>query len=117
MFHADRDDHLCMKHISFLIYNYLSVLLPPANVVCEGYVFTGVCLSTGGGGTIPACIAGCIPACLAVGGAGLGGGMVPGLGGVCSWGGVYSLGVSGGDPPKLPGPQPGGKWGGLGLGP
>ena len=25
-------------------------LLPPANVVCEGYVFTGVCLSTGGGG-------------------------------------------------------------------
>ena len=22
--------------------------LPPANVVCEGYVFTGVCLSTGG---------------------------------------------------------------------
>ena len=23
-------------------------LLPPANVVCEGYVFTGVCLSTGG---------------------------------------------------------------------
>ena len=32
-------------------------LLPPANVVCEGYVFTGVCLSTGGGG-IPGCIAG-----------------------------------------------------------
>ena len=24
--------------------------LPPANVVCEGYVFTGVCLSTGGVG-------------------------------------------------------------------
>ena len=24
--------------------------LPPANEVCEGYVFTGVCLSTGGGG-------------------------------------------------------------------
>ena len=23
-------------------------LLPPANKVCEGYVFTGVCLSTGG---------------------------------------------------------------------
>ena len=23
--------------------------LPPANEVCEGYVFTGVCLSTGGG--------------------------------------------------------------------
>ena len=25
------------------------VSLPPANEVCEGYVFTGVCLSTGGG--------------------------------------------------------------------
>ena len=25
------------------------LLLPPANEVCEGYVFTGVCLSTGGG--------------------------------------------------------------------
>ena len=26
-------------------------LLPPANEVCEGYVFTGVCLSTVGGST------------------------------------------------------------------
>ena len=26
------------------------ILLPPANEVCEGYVFTGVCLSTGEGG-------------------------------------------------------------------
>ena len=26
---------------------YTMNLLPPANVVCEGYVFTGVCLSTG----------------------------------------------------------------------
>ena len=26
------------------------ILLPSANEVCEGYVFTGVCLSTGGGG-------------------------------------------------------------------
>ena len=25
------------------------LLLSPANEVCEGYVFTGVCLSTGGG--------------------------------------------------------------------
>ena len=25
------------------------LFLPPANVVFEGYVFTGVCLSTGGG--------------------------------------------------------------------
>ena len=36
---------------------------------CEGYVFTGVCLSGGGGG-IRACLAGGIPECLA---AGLGG--------------------------------------------
>ena len=30
-------------------------LLPPANVICEGYVFTGVCLSTGWvrGGQVP----------------------------------------------------------------
>ena len=27
-----------------------NILLPPANEVCEGYVFTGICLSTGGGG-------------------------------------------------------------------
>ena len=50
-------------------------LLPPANVVYKGYVFTGVCLSPGGGGcvcAIPACIAGGIPACLA---AGRGGGL------------------------------------------
>ena len=30
-------------------FNRFFYLLPPANVVCEGYVFTGVCLSTGGG--------------------------------------------------------------------
>ena len=44
---------------------WYAFLLPPANVVCEGYVFTGVCLSIGGG--IPACIADGIPACLAAG--------------------------------------------------
>ena len=33
-------------------------LLPPASVVCEGHVFTGVCLSTKAGGGIPACLAG-----------------------------------------------------------
>ena len=37
---------------------------PPANEVCEGYVFTRVCLYTGGGGGIAAFIAGGIPACL-----------------------------------------------------
>ena len=34
---------LHVKSMSPLIY------LPPANEVCEGYVFTGVCLSTGAG--------------------------------------------------------------------
>ena len=28
------------------------ILLPPANEVCEGYVFTGVCLSTGRGSSV-----------------------------------------------------------------
>ena len=27
---------------------WIALFLPPANEVCEGYVFTGVCLSTGG---------------------------------------------------------------------
>ena len=35
----------------------LFLLLPPANVVCEGYVFTGVCLSTVGEG-LPQCMLG-----------------------------------------------------------
>ena len=56
---------MCMRqHLNY-------VLLPPANEVCKGYVFTHVCHSVHiGGGGIPACIAGGIPACLA---AGLGG--------------------------------------------
>ena len=33
-------------------------LLPPANEVCEGYVFTPVCHSVYRGGSIPACLAG-----------------------------------------------------------
>ena len=33
-----------------------NLLLPPANEVCEGYVFRGVCLSTGGG--LPHCMLG-----------------------------------------------------------
>ena len=33
----------------YSIYNVGKLLLPPANEVCEGYVFTGVCLSTGRG--------------------------------------------------------------------
>ena len=35
-------------HVSFQAYNEL--LLPPANVVCEGYVFTPVCDSVNRGG-------------------------------------------------------------------
>ena len=59
------------------------MLLPPANEVCEGYVFIGVCLSMGGAGT---CMAG--KACVAeevcmAGGVG-GGGMCGGGGGVHS---------------------------------
>ena len=99
---------------------------------CEGYVFTGVCLSTGGGG-IPTCLAGGIPACLqqVSGGRGVGypsmhcrwypskpcnksrGGVPTTRGGtyswrVCSWGvpapgGLPAPGGCGGDPP--PGQQ------------
>ena len=44
-FHALlRPGHLVRLLVSYIF----SILLPPANVVCEGYVFTGVCLSTGG---------------------------------------------------------------------
>ena len=39
----------------------LFLLLPPANVVCEGYVFTGVYLSTVGEG-LPQCMLGDPPA-------------------------------------------------------
>ena len=34
--------------ISFWTCGKIHCLLPPTNAVCEGYVFTGVCLSTGG---------------------------------------------------------------------
>ena len=36
-------------------HNCLHSFLPPTNEVCEGYVFTGVCLSTGGGGGMHGC--------------------------------------------------------------
>ena len=48
------------NHLKFwpLLLNYnhhnLKILLPPANDVCEGYVFTGVCLSTTGGACVVA---------------------------------------------------------------
>ena len=66
-------------------------LLPPTNVVCEGYVFTGVCLSMGGMHSREACVAG---------GAGVAGG-VCGKGvcmvgvcmaGVCMAGGMHGRG-------------------------
>ena len=34
-------------------WSMLFIYLPPANEVCEGYVFIGVCLSTRGGGVCP----------------------------------------------------------------
>ena len=55
--------------IGFVLTNYYKGIFLP-HVVCEGYVFTGVCLSTRGGG-IPVCLAaglrggGGIPACFA----------------------------------------------------
>ena len=62
---------------------------------CKGYVFTGVCLSTGGGGGgIPACLAGGIPACLSTG---LQGGSIP----ACIAGGIpacLATGLQGGGP-------------------
>ena len=39
-----------MKDRSNSQYSTATCSLSPANEVCEGYVFTGVCLSTGGGG-------------------------------------------------------------------
>ena len=59
------------KHANSIIRGpYFRSLLPPANEVCRGNVFTGVCLSTGGG-----CVSSmqwprgvCIPACTGQGG-------------------------------------------------
>ena len=41
-----KSTHHYFGHHSAALMSFLS--LPPANEVCEGYVFTGVCLSTGG---------------------------------------------------------------------
>ena len=83
--------------------------LTPANEVCEGYVFTGVCLSTGGGCAIPACIAGGIPACLA---AGVQGGWYPSM--PCRFPGSHPRGKFRGIwPGGSPGPHPRGKLRGI----
>ena len=72
--------------------------LPPANEVCEGYVFTGVCLSTVGHAWQGACMAG---GCVWQGEGGMhgGGGGVYG-GGCVWWGGACVVGgVHGRRPP------------------
>ena len=48
--------HLSVTACSTVNFHYL---LPPANEVCEGCVFTGVCLSTGG--CLPHCMLGYTP--------------------------------------------------------
>ena len=55
------------------------ILLPPAHEVCEGYVFTRVCLSTGGSAWGSACSRGR---------------------GTCSWGECLLQGRGCGDPPR-----------------
>ena len=42
-----------LVRISLEPFSAITSLLRPANEVCEGYVFTGVCLSTGGCGRHP----------------------------------------------------------------
>ena len=59
---------------------------PPANEVCEGYVFTGVCLSTGGGD-----VCGRAGACTAGGGCAWQGGVHGG--GACMTGGMHGKGA------------------------
>ena len=49
------DSYCCGRYVSY----WNAFLLPPANIVCEGYVFTGVCLSTG---VLPQCMFGDPPA-------------------------------------------------------
>ena len=76
-------------HCGCVLFSSITLYFYRPQRSCEGYVFTGVCLSTVGG-AIPACMAGGIPACLA---AGLKGG----------GGGYHSM------PCRFPGPQPRGK--------
>ena len=40
------ENFLAQKSVASTMYETWSCSLPPANEVCEGYVFTGVCLST-----------------------------------------------------------------------
>ena len=45
--------HIAKRLIQQNSWKPLKTLLPPANEGCEGYVFTGVCLSTEAGGVCP----------------------------------------------------------------
>ena len=87
------------------------ISLPPANE--QGNIFTPVCHSVRGGGAIPACIAGGIPACLTAGGCAIpaclaaGGCLLPGC--LLGVGGAWSgWGSAPGGLPGLGVPGPGG---------
>ena len=71
-------------------------LLPPANEVCEGYVFTRVCPSTVGG-EVPAAWGVCSQLCLLQGGICCWGD--GGWGGVCSQGLIVTPNAAGGTHP------------------
>ena len=87
-----------MKNTSTRSATSPSQFLPSANEVCEGYVFTPVILSTGGGG------------CLGPGPEGVCPGGCPGPGpeSVCLGEGCPGLGLGGSRPRGCPGPGPGG---------
>ena len=69
-------------------------LLPPTNKVCEGYVFTGVCLSTGG---LTLCLWGVLVSVwgVSIWGVSVRGSLYPG-GGVCPGVSVQGVSVQGG---------------------
>ena len=83
--------HLCRETLLNITVLVVLQLLPPANVVCEGYVLTSVCLSTGGGCVYPSMH--CRPTPRGkVEGSGLGGLQVHTWGGLQAhtWGGLQA---------------------------
>ena len=52
---SESEIYITLRQIAslFVMGDIYYLLLLPANEVCEGYVFTGVCLSTEGGGLTP----------------------------------------------------------------
>ena len=101
---------MLIRNSTILIKNIWAEVLPPANEVCEGYVFTRVCLSTGRGGGIPACLAGFQPTPTGeVEGSGqVGGGGSPGSHPRDKLRGLAWGGSPGPHPGGSPGPHPGG---------